>query len=344
MLLDIRQIEYVVALNRFRNYGRAAESLGISPAALSKGISGLERILEVRAFERGRGAVTATAFGAFLAERGGAIVQNMDGLLRELHRMKGLESGTLDIGAGPFPLEISVAESAARLASRHPGVQIRLRGLEWTALAPAVLEGRLDVAVGELAQAEQEPLLSVERLGVHPLSFFCRKGHPLEARRDATLKEIVRFPLAMTPIPSRAARLFAQVNAAGAVDPVTGNFLPSFSVNSVRHMMQFVLATDAVGMATEKLLAPEIAAGRVVALRFAAPWLRLNYGLVTLRGRAPTPILSAFLAEMRSLEFGLAPGEAHRREPVTVERRRDLPPPARPRGARRGPAPRRSPT
>jgi DNA-binding transcriptional LysR family regulator len=343
MVLDIRQIEYVVALNRFRNYARAAESLGISPAALSKGISSLERTLEIRVFERGRRGVTATAFGAFIAERGGGIVQNVDGLLRELRRMKALESGTLSIGAGPFPLDVSVAECAARLASRHPGVQIRLSGLEWTALAPAVLEGRIDVAIGELSQAEQEPRLSTERLGGHALSFFCRKDHPLAARRDATLKEILRFPLAMTPIPSRAARVFAQGDVAGAVDPVTGNFLPAFSVNSVRHMIQFVLATDAVGMATEKLLAPEIAAGRVATLRFAAPWFHLNYGIITLRDRAPTPVLSAFLEEIRAIEIGLSGRDAEP-APVTLEDRRRPARPAWPPGGRRGRAPRRSPT
>ncbi len=42
MLLDIREIQHVTAIGRFRNFARAAESLGISQPALSKSIRGIE--------------------------------------------------------------------------------------------------------------------------------------------------------------------------------------------------------------------------------------------------------------------------------------------------------------
>jgi Bacterial regulatory helix-turn-helix protein, lysR family len=41
-MLSIRSLQLVIALNRFRNFGRAAASLGVSQPSLTRSLKGLE--------------------------------------------------------------------------------------------------------------------------------------------------------------------------------------------------------------------------------------------------------------------------------------------------------------
>src|SRR5512136_222803 len=186
MLLDIRAFQQVAAIGRLRSFGRAAEALGISQPALSKSIRLLEKSLGVSLFERSRRGVSATTYGELLLAASGPMLRNVDDVLAEIRRAQGLEAGSIRIGAGPFALELSVAEAAFRVARRHPGLQLRVVQGGWEALTRDVTSGALDVAVAEVAAAEQEQNLAVERVGARPGSFYCRARHPLLRKERVT--------------------------------------------------------------------------------------------------------------------------------------------------------------
>jgi DNA-binding transcriptional LysR family regulator len=302
MLLDIREIQHVTAIGRFRNFARAAESLDISQPALSKSIRAIETALGVRLFDRSRRGVSPTAFGEIILSASGSLLRGVDEVLAEIRRVKGLEAGTLRIGAGSFALEMSVAEAVTRMAKRHPSLHLRLVLDDWESLTRKVIAGSLDVAVAEVTAAEQEPQLSVERMGEHGGIFYCRSGHPLLARSQMTFENISGFPLAMSPLPGRVAPFFERIGAAGRIDPASGHFLPAITLDSVALMKRTVHGTDAISWAPKVLVAPELHDGSLVALPFSPAWARLNYGVFRRADRPVTPALELFLVELRTVE------------------------------------------
>jgi DNA-binding transcriptional LysR family regulator len=302
MLLDIREIQHVTALGRFRNFAKAAESLDISQPALSKSIRGIEASLGVRLFDRSRKGVSPTAFGEIILSASGPLLRGVDEVLAEIRRVKGLEAGTVRIGAGSFALDMSVAETVTRLAARHPSLHIRLVLDDWESLTQKVVAGSLDVAVAEVTAAEQEPQLSVERTGEHTGVFYCRSGHPLLTPSKLTFEDISGFPFAMSPLPGRVAPFFERIGAAGRIDPSSGHFLPAITLDSVILMKRAVHETNAISWAPNVLIASELADGSFVALPFAPPWARLNYGIFRRADRPVTPALEMFLVELRAVE------------------------------------------
>ncbi len=320
MFLDIREIQHVVALGRFRNFRMAAESLGISQPALSKSIRAIERSLEVRLFERSREGVSATAYGEAVLAGAEPVLRSADDVLSHVRRLKGLEAGSVRVGAGPFPMEMSVVATAIRLASRHPSLQLRVAPGEWESLTREVLAGSLDLAVAEVTTAEQEPLLSVERLGTHGGVFYCRAGHPLLSRARPVFKDIFAFPLALNPLPARVAAFLEPISTMGRLDPASGHFLPSITLNSVAHMKRAVIETDAISWAPKILVADELRSRSFVKLPFAPPWARLNYGIIRRRDRMNTPALDKFLAELRAVENRLPRTAAPWRNPPKKRR------------------------
>jgi DNA-binding transcriptional LysR family regulator len=305
MALDIRQLQHVVAIGRFRNFGRAAESLGISQPALSKSLNVIERDLEVRLFERSRSGVTPTAFGELLMERAGPLLHGLDEAQTDIRRLRGLEAGSLAVGAGPFAFELIVATAVAAMAKDHPRLLLRLVEGYWDSLTREVLAGSLDIAVAEVTDAEQEPRLSVERLGERRGVFYCRAGHPLLDRPSPSFKEIAAYPLALNPLPGRISHFFERAGAPGRLDPVTGHFHPAITVASVPLRRMLVKETDAVSWAPTALIETELRAGTLVALPLDPGWARLNYGIIRRADRPATPAEVAFIAELRSAEARL---------------------------------------
>jgi len=66
MKLDLRQLRHVLALDRHRNFGRAAEAIGLTQPALSRSLQALEDEIGARLFDRDRSRVEPTAVGARL--------------------------------------------------------------------------------------------------------------------------------------------------------------------------------------------------------------------------------------------------------------------------------------
>lgn len=327
MLLDIRALQQVATIGRLRSFGRAADALGISQPALSKSIRLLERSIGVSLFERSHRGVSPTTYGEILVAAAGPVLRNVDEVITEIRRVQGLEAGSLRIGAGPFALELSVAAAAFQIARRHPGLQLRVEQGGWEALTREVASGALDVAVAEVAAAEQAQNLTVERVGAHGGSFYCRSGHPLLTRPRLTFDDVASFPLAMSPLPGRIAAYFEGHGTAGRMDPTSGLFLPALIVDEVALMKRAVQETDAVSWAPEVVIAEEVRKGAFVPLSIQADWARLNYGIIRRADRPVTPALAAFLSELRTVEGTLRkgfrrPGQHGRLRSATIHRDR----------------------
>ena len=61
--MTLQQLKYIVAIDRQRNFAKAAEQCGISQPTLSAMLVKLEEELDVRIFERNNKLVTPTAAG-----------------------------------------------------------------------------------------------------------------------------------------------------------------------------------------------------------------------------------------------------------------------------------------
>jgi len=103
MKLDLRQLRHVLALDRHRNFGRAAEAIGLTQPALSRSLQALEDEIGARLFDRDRSHVAPTAVGERLIERARLLVNQARDIEQDLKQMLGLEVGLLRIGAGPYP-------------------------------------------------------------------------------------------------------------------------------------------------------------------------------------------------------------------------------------------------
>lgn len=126
--MQIRLLEYLVALDRERHFGRAAESCHVSQPTLSAGLAALEEQLGKRLVERDRRFIGLTPEGEAVLPWAQQIVAGFHGLTSAAHSLRGPLKGILRLGVIPaaIPITAALAETLARL---HPALELSIRSL-----------------------------------------------------------------------------------------------------------------------------------------------------------------------------------------------------------------------
>jgi DNA-binding transcriptional LysR family regulator len=97
----IRQLYYLLALNKHRHFGRAAESCHVSQPALSNGIKELERELGITIVKRNRTFQGVTPEGERVILWARRTLESMEALKQEAELVRSVPSGHLSLGVVP---------------------------------------------------------------------------------------------------------------------------------------------------------------------------------------------------------------------------------------------------
>jgi len=309
MRLTLKLIEQATVLAQTGNFASAAEHLGISQPTLSRNIAALEESLGLQLFDRGRNGATPTAFGRVLVERGARVLGEAEALRAELLAVAGMDTGRLEIAAGPYATEDPVAQAVAQLVSERPGLRVRVHVVDPNEVLEAVLAGKYELGFGGREHLPPHDQLALELLNPRRLLLACRPTHPL-LRLRPSVAQVLSFPLVAALLTGSTAAVAASGDAAGAVDAARRGFSPAIEVNSFDAARRIARSSDALFPATPTMLAADLAVGQLATLDFDAPVLRFHPAVVRLRDRTLSPAALRFLEIVRALEAELPGDEA----------------------------------
>ena len=316
-MIELRLIQHALALARFRNYARAAQSLHLTQPTMTRSIAALERALGVRLFDRGPNGVEPTAFGNILLERGARVLAGEADLQREIQLLAGLDIGRLAVSAAPFPFEISVGAAVARLITAHPGLKVRALLADPREVVRDVLARSADVGLVDVQFIRGQADLVAEPMPQHSFIMAGRPSHPLASRAGLRLAEVLAFPMASTLIVNEAVTAaVASEGTSDLLDADHGELIPAIHVNSYALARQIACDTDALVPGTARMLAPELDAGRLVRLDFHMRGLRTNYAIIYRKDRSLSPAAQAFIDLVRAVEAEVVATEVHAATPA----------------------------
>jgi len=302
MAVELRLIRYALELGRHRNFSRAAEALQVTQPSLTRAVAALERSLGLRLFDRTRKGVIPTAFGCLLLERGEAILKSEAALQRELQLLAGVEEGTLEIGAGPYATEISVAEAVARLAAAHPGLRISCLTASPDEIFRDVLAERVDVGVVAAVGSDNSTRLVVELLTPHRLSFACRPGHPLTAIHRPPFRELLEYSMATVALTREQVAALFSPPLDGAQNAEISDHVPRILVSSLSIARMIARRSDTLVAGTKGQLADDVARGQLVVIDYEGPPIQTVHGIVHLAERTLSPAACAFIGTLKAVE------------------------------------------
>lgn len=193
--MNLRQIDYALAVAEEENFTRAAERCHIVQSALSHQIARLEEEFGTRLFERTSRHVSLTPAGRVFVTHARQVQEAAQRLHDEMAAATGEIRGSLTIGTIGTLTVTDLPQLLATYHQRYPQVDIRLHGGMSDQLLQELREQRTDAAFigvwpGEPVNGVEARLLSEEALValLHP-------GHPLASRSSLTLAELARQTL-----------------------------------------------------------------------------------------------------------------------------------------------------
>lgn len=122
----ISDLEAFEAVSIYGSFRKAAEHLGVSKPQISRRISGLEAMLNVRLLNRASNFVSLTPIGADFSQRVHAILHEMDIALEFIDSEMGQQHGTIRIHSAMKFGTMYLRPAINEFMDMHPGVDIQM--------------------------------------------------------------------------------------------------------------------------------------------------------------------------------------------------------------------------
>jgi DNA-binding transcriptional LysR family regulator len=307
--LDLRQLRQVLAIAEFRSYLRAAEALHISQSALSRSIQSLEASLGVTLFDRSRRNVEPTEFGRLVIEHARSLDLAVRDLDRDLALARGLETGELRIGAGPYGGAVLVAKPVGQLCARHPNLRTTVVIGPWEELPGRLRSREIDLMVAEVRNVQGKDEFELTQLAPHPPVLVCRPGHPLLGKDWPDIRAALRYPMIGPRVPDEDFESALQLVPEGARAELRRRGMLSVTCDSMPLLKTVIQNSDAICLLNVFMVADELRNGTLAALPPVDYGRRATFGVAWLRGRTLSQPARAFVellleydAELRDAE------------------------------------------
>ena len=187
--MELRQLEYFVAVAEECHFTRAARRMHVAQSGLSASIRALEVELGAPLFLRTTRQVELTEAGRALLPEARRALQSVESARDAVAAVQGLLRGTLSVGSLQCLHVVHLPAVLARFHELHPGVEIRMRQSGNADLVEEVRAGRLDLAF-VTRQPKMADDLRVSTLASEPLVLACAPGSPFAARESVALAEL----------------------------------------------------------------------------------------------------------------------------------------------------------
>jgi DNA-binding transcriptional LysR family regulator len=215
--MDIRQLEYLVALAQEKHFTRAAERCNVTQPTLSGRIRQLEQELGVPIVERGQRYHDLTPEGRRVLQWAQTILEDRSSLMQELTELKGGLSGRLVLGV--IPSALPMATSVTRvMREAHPSVSFTVRSETSNEILRDVQEFHIDAGITYL---DNEPLERVETVPLYTERYhlFLPEHHPWATRSHVTWAEAAQLPLCLLTPNMQNRRIINKIFQAADCNP-----------------------------------------------------------------------------------------------------------------------------
>ena len=221
MPIDVRRLRLLREVAHRGTIAAAADALAYTPSAVSQQLSTLER-------EVGSALLERTGRGVRLTEEGWMLVRHGDNVFAELERAEAaLElsrkavGGRLRVAAFSSVTTAVLAPTVARLALRHPELQVIIAESDLPDALRDLRLGELDVVVGheyDHLRAAPEPELHRRELFAEEMFVAAPVGR-LAPGRPVALRELAGEPWAMSGLRTDCGRAVLEACRAAGFEP-----------------------------------------------------------------------------------------------------------------------------
>jgi len=286
----IDKLEYLLALARERNFGRAAETCGVTQPTFSAGIKQLEDTLGVMLVQRTSRFLGFTAEGERVLDWARTIVADTRAMRAEVQALKKGLTGHLRIAAIPTALPM-VSALTTPYRAKHPNVKFTI--LSRTSIEILSMVENLEVDAG-LSYIDNEPLgrLRAVPLYLEQYRLLTSADSPLGDHDRVTWAEVGKIPLCLLTPDMQNRRIIDGLLHAAGTRPE-----PTLVSNSMIVLFSHVRTGRWASVMPERLAATLGLTEKLRSIPIIDPEVVHQVGLLVPPREPMMPIVSALVAE-----------------------------------------------
>jgi DNA-binding transcriptional LysR family regulator len=290
--MDIRSVDYVLAVADHGSLRAAAAAIGITQPALTKAIRRMEDETGVRLFDRSARGVRPTIYGEAMLRHARNLRASLRASRAEIAALRAGAAGSVRIGAGPSWERAVLPQAIAAFRAERPEVRIHVLGGTDDALKARLREGALDFVLAATPDSPSlEPDLEWQTLQTDFYCVIAAREHPLRRRRGLRLGELADYPWILPgPHSLMVQRLRGLFRAQGLAAPE-----PAIETDIVplRHQL---LGTGPYLSFSAAGFVRELRDRRIVELDVPEAVNARSAGVITRRGMEPSPAAARLIA------------------------------------------------
>jgi LysR family transcriptional regulator, hydrogen peroxide-inducible genes activator len=145
--MTLQQLEYIIALDTYRHFGKAAVYCNIAQPSLSLQIQKLEAELKTILFTRNTSPITPTETGALVIEQAKKIIGEAENIKQIIQSQKDTIEGNLKIGIIPTLAPYLLPLFLLQFIKKYPAVRLSISELTTEKIIRLLKNGAIDVGI-----------------------------------------------------------------------------------------------------------------------------------------------------------------------------------------------------
>ena len=145
--MTLQQLEYIVAVDKYRHFVKAAESCGVTQSTLSSLIQKLEAELDATIFDRTQHPVAPTAIGEEIITQARVILYNASQMGELVASYKGSSVGDIRIGTVSTIAPFILPQLFRYMSHNHSDINIHVEEARVDSIKQKLKHAELDIAI-----------------------------------------------------------------------------------------------------------------------------------------------------------------------------------------------------
>lgn len=187
-MITLTQLEYIVAVDTFRHFGKAAENCFITQPTLSMQIKKLEEDLGVIIFDRSQQPLIPTDVGRKIIDQARIALFESDKINSIIKEHKNLIAGELKIGIIPTLAPYLLPLFIGNYKRKYPNINIRVEELTTANIIDRLNRDLIDVGI--LVTPLHEDPINEKPIFYEGMMLYLHDDHPLAQKTEILRTDI----------------------------------------------------------------------------------------------------------------------------------------------------------
>lgn len=145
--MNIQQLEYLIAVDKYKHFGKAAQACFITQPTLSAMIQKFEDEMDVKVFDRATHPIRTTDVGLEIIKEAKNVIDSVNELKNKASLLNNVLAGTVNLGIIPTVSTFILPKEIFEFLQKNPKIKLNIKEMTTENVIRSLKSGELDAGI-----------------------------------------------------------------------------------------------------------------------------------------------------------------------------------------------------